>query len=81
MHSKNSDKKIIRKKHQNEANWKFNVRKRKHDRGEECISVYNTIIPGKQVKILKDCQDKCIYQCALNITEASNICRILYANL
>lgn len=58
-----------RKRKRDETIWKCNVKKLKHDRGEEYVSVRKKAVPPRRVEPLTDCLSKCVFKCAQKITE------------
>ncbi|KAF2903827.1 hypothetical protein ILUMI_02348 [Ignelater luminosus] len=50
--------KKVRNPQRRVAEWKCNVRKRRHEKGEEYISVRNKLVPAKRLKTTKNCGNR-----------------------
>ncbi|KAF2903599.1 hypothetical protein ILUMI_02586, partial [Ignelater luminosus] len=55
--------KKVRNRQRGVAEWKCNVRKRRHEKGEEYISVRNKLVPAKRLKTTKNCVSNCKFKC------------------
>ncbi|KAF2893131.1 hypothetical protein ILUMI_13043 [Ignelater luminosus] len=55
--------KKVRNRQRRVAEWKCNVRKRRHEKGEEYILVRNKLVPAKRLKTTKNCVSNCKFKC------------------
>lgn len=60
-----------RKRVRQQDKWVRNVRKSKHQSGQEYTSVRGKTIPAKKVETKKDCFSSCLFKCSRNIDDAT----------